>query len=83
MEHKLDNYMKMRRSTIERCIYPDCKESIVKTSNTIFLAPCYAADGTSASLACFDRVYQGPDTVQEDDFASMDENGQRNTVSRQ
>jgi hypothetical protein len=79
------NYLKMKQSTIERCVYPDCKESIIRTSRTIFLPPCYAADGTARSYKCFTNLYgsNANSAVPEDDIASLDADGQRLTTSRQ
>jgi hypothetical protein len=76
--------MKMRQSTIERCVYPDCKESVTRMSNMIYLPPCYAADGTPRALACFTSLYKSTpsNVVIEDDLVSLDSDGQRNTVSR-
>ena len=50
------------RSTIHRKNYPVCKENSTNISRQIFLAPCYAADGSKLTELCYALVVPGGST---------------------
>jgi len=59
-----------------------CEEVESILSRNIYLVPCYAQDGSSNSIPCFN--YAGPTSsgISKSDLGIYDQNGQRHITAR-